>query len=170
MAWTSIERYLGPAKVTGFDGEHVLLESPSGELKAQLALAYPYRPEPGDVVLVIGEEEAWVIGVLSGRGVSRLQTPGDLEIEAGGEVRISARKGVSVDAPEVALRASKMELAAERLFTRCADAYHWVRGVSQWIVGRSRTVADDTVTVRARRIVEFAEDDVKIDAKQIHLG
>jgi hypothetical protein len=168
--WTATDRYLGPATVTGTDGDDLLLEGPSGGLRARLALAYPYRPEPGDVVLVVAEEEAYVIGVLEGRGLSRIAVPGDLEIEAGGAVRIRGGDRVDLNAPEVAVKASKLEFAADRLFTRCGDAYQWVRGMVQSIVGRSRTVAEDTVTVRANRIVEFAEDDVKIDAKQIHLG
>jgi hypothetical protein len=168
--WTATERYLGPATVAGFDGDELLLEGPDGPKRASLALAFPYRPEPGDVVLVIGDEESWVIGVLQGKGLSRIEAPGDLEIAAGGEVRIVGREAVSVGGPRVALKADKMEITAGTLFTRCVGVFQWVRETLQTVAGRVRTVSEGTVSVRAERIVENAREDVRIDGKKIDLG
>jgi hypothetical protein len=168
--WTATERYLGPATVAGFDGDELLLECPGGPKRASLALAFPYRPEPGDVVLVIGEEEAWVIGVLRGKGLSRIAVPGDLEIAAGGEVRIAGGEAVSLNGPRLALKAAKMEFVAETLFSRCSGVFQWVKDTLQTVAGRVRTVSEGTVSVRAERIVEVAREDVRIDGKKIDLG
>jgi hypothetical protein len=168
--WTATERYLGPATVVGVEGDGLLLECPGGPARASLALAYPYRPERGDVVLVIGEEDAWVIGVLRGKGLTRIEAPGDLEIAAGGEVRIAGREAVSLNGPRVAVKAGKLEFVAETLFSRCAGVFQWVKETLQTVAGRVRTVSEGTVSVRAERIVETAREDVRIDGKKIDLG
>ncbi len=167
---TTVDRMLGPATVLGREGDDLRLQTPAGERRARLALAYPYDPEPGDVVLIIGEEEAYVIGVLRGRGVSTVSVPGDLRVEAGGTVRIQGGRGVEVDGPRVAVRGETLSLEAKRLFTRAGRAYQWVREALSTVAGRVRLVSRGAVSVRGKRIVEFAEKDVKIDGKQVHLG
>src|SRR5262249_25636662 len=61
--------FLGPATVMRKD--HQLLHLDLGDhcRWAELALAFPYHPNTGDVVLAIGQEEkCYVIGVLRGTG------------------------------------------------------------------------------------------------------
>ena len=65
---TKKETGLGPATVLELVGDRLRLKRGDVEAWARLALAYPYQPEPGDLVLTIGEEEIYVIGVLLGRG------------------------------------------------------------------------------------------------------
>ena len=122
------------------------------------------------MVLIIDGEETYVIGVLHGRGVTRIEAPGDLAIRAGGVISLEGGRAVAVNAPQVALKASRLEFAAERLFSRFAEVYQWVRGTLRTVAGRTRTVSQGTVSVRARRIIESAEKDVRIDGKQVLLG
>ncbi|MHC4600204.1 MAG: DUF3540 domain-containing protein, partial [Planctomycetota bacterium] len=146
------------------------LALPGGEREAVLALATPYHPEVGDVVLVIGDEELYVIGVLSGRGTSRLAVKGDLELEATGAVRIAAGREVSMNAPDVAVKAGRLELTAERLLGRFVRAYEWIRETLKTSAGRIRTTTREGVVLRAERITAYGEKDVKINGRQIHLG
>jgi hypothetical protein len=153
---------LGPATVVESAGDRVRLVRESGEAWAQLALAFPYEPAAGDVVLAIGEDEVFIIGVLRGRGKSVFRTPGDLELEAGGRV--------SIRGSEVRIEADKVETVARSVFERFVNAYRWVKETLQTRAGRTRTVVEGHSTLRAERIVEIAEKDVKIDGEKIHLG
>lgn len=159
---SDLDTRLGPATVTEIVGNRVRLAREGGEAWAQLALAYPYRPEPNDVVLAIGDEEVYIIGVLFGRGKTVFCAPGDLELSAEGKVEIRGK--------EIALRADKVETVAKTVFERCRSAYRWVKETVQTRAGRMRTVVDGHSTLRAERIVETAEKDVKIDGEKIHLG
>jgi len=61
--------YLGPARVRQLAGNRVQLEFPDELPWALLALAFPYEPAPGDIVLAAGQGHTWyVIGVLQGAG------------------------------------------------------------------------------------------------------
>ncbi|MHC5038625.1 MAG: DUF3540 domain-containing protein [Planctomycetota bacterium] len=137
---------------------------------AVLALAIPYQPAVGDVVLVIGDDELYVIGVLSGRGISRLEVPGDLELSAGGSVRIQGGRGVSLNAPDVAVKAHRLEMTAERLLGRFGRVYEWIRETLKTSAERIRTTVREGVSIRAGRIDAIADKDVKIDGRRIHLG
>jgi hypothetical protein len=156
--------------VTGIAEDALFLATPEGEKTATLALAYPYRPAIGDVVLAIGDETLWVIGVLSGRGITRLEVEGDLELAAGGSVRIQGGRAVSMNAPDVALKAQRLEMAAERVLGRFGRVYEWIRESLKTTAGRVRTTVREGVAIRAKRIDAFGEKDVKIDGRRIHLG
>src|SRR5437016_3334541 len=91
--------YLGPATVCRSAGRRVAVrrDDGDGERWAELALAFPYQPAEGDVVLVAAQEErVYVIGVLRGRGPSVLSFPGDVTLSAPhGSLHLDAGKGVS---------------------------------------------------------------------------
>lgn len=170
MMLTGTETPLGPATVTAVEADRVRLDRDGGERWARLALSTPYRPEPGDVVLAIGEEDVYVIGVLRGRGKTVLRAAGDLEIRADGRVSIAGGAGVEVTGPDVTIRADRFETVARAAFERFVDCYRWVKELFQTRTGRSRTVVEGHSTLRAERIVETATKDVKIDGEKIHLG
>jgi hypothetical protein len=168
--WTATERYLGPATVTAVTDDTIRVVTDEGERSAILALAVPYRPVKGDVVLAIGDEELFVIGVLSGSGVARLEVPGDLELSAVGSIRIQGGRGLSMNAPDVAVKADRLELAAERMVGRFGRVYEWVRETLKTSAERVRTSVRGSYALRAGRVHAVGEQDVKIDGKQIHLG
>ena len=63
---------LGSAVIIDAVGERVTVAFEGASVTARLALAFAYTPLPGDLVLVIVQEEAYVIGILSGRGTTSL--------------------------------------------------------------------------------------------------
>lgn len=164
--------YLGPARVRELAGNRVQLEFPDERPWALLALAYPYQPEVGDTVLAAGQGEIWyVIGVLQGTGKTTLTVPGDFEVLAPrGRINLVAGKSVEIRSPEVKLTAGKLQLAARSLVERFTDASRWIKATWQIRAGRVRTQVEGDYRLKAKRINERADEDVKIDGKKIHLG
>ena len=164
--------YLGPAQVLLAAGRRVKLELPDEHVWAQSALAFPYQPVAGDTVLAIAQSGTWyVIGVLKGTGPTTLIVPGDLRLLAPrGSIELSSSQAVRIKSPEVKLVAHKLELVARTIFERFASATRWVREAFQLRAGRMRTQVESSYRVKAGRIVERAEGDVKIDGRKIHLG
>ena len=161
---------VGPARVTAVVADRVRLEMKDRTAWAQLALSTPYRPETGDVVLAIGDEDVYVIGVLTGRGKTVFESQGDLELRARGSVRIVGGEEVSLESPRVRVKADRIETIARTVFEKCVTAYRWVRGLSRNRAGRVRTVVDGRYSVRADQILERAKKDVSINAEKIRLG
>src|SRR5205809_287780 len=125
--------YLGPAMVLTAASGRVKLELPDAHEWALCALAFPYRPATGDVVLAVGRAGAWyVIGVLAGRGATTLTVPGDLTIAAPrGRVVVQARDGIDLKGEAVRVTAGRLELFARSLVERFTDATRWVQDVFQ---------------------------------------
>jgi hypothetical protein len=162
--------YVGPASVRGTRDGKVLLSMLHGEGEAELALAFPYSPKRGDVVLVLGEEDLYVVGVLRAQGPTKLSLPGDVVIEAGGKLKLKGAAAVEIESPEVRIRADRFETVARAVFERVMDAYRWASGVIQTTAGRTRTVVSGTASLQAERISETALKDVRIDGERINLG
>ena len=166
--------HLGPATVVRAVGRRVQLRRDGQEAEecAELALAFPYQPAAGDVVLVVAQEErAYVIGVLQGRGPSVLAFPGDVTLSAPrGSIQLDAAKGVAVNAPAVEMRAETIELEAKTLTQRVESAFQWVKDLLQVRAGRSRTVVDGTSHQLAERTFIRSEKEVKVDGEKIYLG
>lgn len=163
---------LSPARIYRIDGTRVQLEFPDEFIWATVALAYPYAPTVNDTVLAIGQGEAWyVIGVLQGSGKTSLTVPGDLAIRAPfGAIELNAARGVKIKSPAVQIIAGKLDVFAHAIVERFANATRWVKETFQIRAGRQRTRVEGTYDLKAERIVERAEGDVKIDGNQIKLG
>jgi hypothetical protein len=163
--------YVGPASVRSVEGGTVKLALPSGAADAELAVAFPYAPQRGDIVLVLATaESAYIIGVLKAIGPTRLDLPGDVVVRAGGRLRLAAGDAVEIESPDVRIRADRVETTARAVFERVKDAYRWAQDVVQTTAGRVRTLVSGTATLQAERIVETATKDVKIDGERINLG
>ncbi|HZN62478.1 MAG TPA: DUF3540 domain-containing protein [Planctomycetota bacterium] len=169
---TEMMAQVGTATILAVDGSRVSLSIDGAEAEATMALAYPYRPAPGDTVLALGQESQWyVIGVLRGSGVTTFVAPGDMELRApNGSIGLTAADGVRIEAPRVSLKADRLELAARSVFERFVQAYRRIAGVFQLRAGRVRTVVGEAYDLRAGRITERADADVRIDGDKIYLG
>ncbi len=167
---TSTAVYVGPGTVIDITDDRVRLALPTGTAVAELALAYPYTPVAGDIVLAFGEDELYIIGVIRGRGKSCFVVPGDMQIRAGGAIDIAAERAITIRSPQLALRADRIETVARAAFERFVDCYRSVRDLFQTTAGRSRTVVDGPATLNAERIIQRARKDVQIDGSRINLG
>jgi hypothetical protein len=165
--------YLGPAEVVEVRGPAVLVEVPDGrQAEATLALALPYAPVPGDVLLVIGRGEAcYVIGVLRGQGRTSIAVQGDVEIASlEGKVVISGGRGVEVRGPEVELSAGKLRILAGAAVQRFASLVQRVTELWSVHAGEAHTLVDEGSFSQSKRAVIQTDETVTIDGKEIHLG
>jgi hypothetical protein len=170
------ELYLGPARVSAMAADGTvrvaLPADPGIERTATMAMALPYRPAPGDLLLVIGRAEGWyAIGVLSGHGTTSLTAHGDLEIAApNGRLDLSAGHAVRLAAPRIDAVARRFQLAADRVIERCQQATRWVAGLLDVRARQSTMVVDEAHMVKAQSVLVRADSQVNLDGEQVHLG
>ncbi len=152
-----------------------------GVMWARMAMAVPYKPEPGDEVLVICNEppHAYVIGVLQGHGTTTLQVPADLRFEAPrGEVHILAGKAIQMRSDSGAGAGCA---ARTFRFVSAEPAGHDARAAPDQRVhlgNRPRSVqeravariAEESWFVRAGRAHVRTTDNIHITGKTLHLG
>jgi len=165
--------YLGPAEVTAVDLHDLTVRiGPEHEVDARLALAFPYEPVQGDLVLAIGHDDYYyVIGVLQGSGRTELAFQGDVALRAvGGRLDLHADDGVQVCSPEVEIRTGRLRVIAESLVEKVNRSYQRVRELLTCRVGRMHTVVDDSSISKARRTTILSDENVTINGKQINLG
>ncbi len=185
---------LGPATVVAVlpqPGWMEVLLPGGSRAQARMALAVPYQPVVGDELLIIGQgtgqdqeeqpdqQTVYAIGVLKGSGQTILRVPGDFAIDApqGGitlscakPMRVKSRQRIDIASPRLNLRAVRLQLSAQRLVQRVANAYTWVRGLFQIKSRRCRTVADESFLVKTKRARMKSGGDFNINGKTIHLG
>ncbi|HVY44444.1 MAG TPA: DUF3540 domain-containing protein [Minicystis sp.] len=169
---SGVEDYLGPADVVRVDGRDVDVALPGGAARrAEMALAFPYAPAVGDALLVISKGEAYyVIGVLRGAGRSVLSLPGDVELSAGGELRLAGEKGVRVEGREVELVASKLRVLAGDAVQRFTSLCQRVTDMLTVHAGQAHTLVDDASYTQAKTAAIVTEGTVSINGEEVHLG
>jgi hypothetical protein len=167
-----VEDYLGPAEVKRAAPGAVTVVLPDGrEAPAGNALAFPYEPAEGDTLLVIGKGDAfWVIGVIRGAGRSVLSMPGDVDLHAGGALRLSAEKGVVIKAPEVEVYADKLRTIAGSVVERFTSVYKRVSELYSVHAGQSHTLVDDAMYTQSKSAAIVTEETVTINGSEIHIG
>jgi Protein of unknown function (DUF3540) len=165
--------YLGPADVVEVHAHEVLVTLRGGaRVSAELALALPYQPAPGDVLLVTGRAgEHYVIGVLRGTGRTSLAIQGDVEVRAvGGSLDLSGDRGVRIHGPEVQLYAGKLRTVAGAVVEQFTSLCQRVSSLLSVHAGQKHTVVDDDTIEKARSATLLTDETVTINGKQIHLG
>lgn len=165
--------YLGPAEVVSVSADAVEVRIPrSGAARARLALAFTYEPQPGDEVLVIGNEEGhYVIGVLRGTGRTALAFSGDVDLRAvDGVLRISGDKGVHVEGPELHMRASKLEILAGAVVEKFTSLRQRVTELLSVQAGQSHSVVEGASFSRSKSATMLTEEKVTINGKAVYLG
>jgi hypothetical protein len=165
--------YLGPAEVvTACGGEIEVALRGGARARAQLALAFPYEPAPGDVLLVIGKgTEDYVIGVLQGSGCTSLALPGNVELRAvGGALHLAGDRGVRVRGPEIELHAGTLREVAGAVVHQFTSLCQRVSALLSVHAGQRHTVVDDASIEKAKSATILTEETVTINGNQIHLG
>jgi hypothetical protein len=185
------------AIVVACEGDSVTLND--GGAEARLAASCLVQPEPGDLVLVAATEHGlWVQAILqcAEQRALRLRAPAGLEIVASRlslaaeEIRFDTQR-LSATAGEanfsigtilhigrqVVSHTARLRLIGERVETIVADtilrARRSLRILTETEHVRSRDIdhrASGTYSVQAEHAVVEAQQIVKIDADQIHMG
>lgn len=164
--------WLAPARVTSVSAVGVTVRLPDGrETAARLALALPYEASIGDELLVLGDaSSAYVIGVLGGRGRTRLALEGDVSLEASGTLDLRAGEGVSIDAPKLELRAKTFSILAGKATQVFDSLRKTVRELYSVRAAEQQTLVDGTSQLTARNSRILSEGKVTINGKEIFLG
>ncbi|MFO0550572.1 MAG: DUF3540 domain-containing protein [Polyangiaceae bacterium] len=166
--------YLGPGQVVEFDGPRVVCElRDQSRVSAELAMPIAYQPCVGDVLLVITQEtdEAYVIGVLSGQGRSKIELAGDVDVRAvGGKLRLSGDNGVSVEGPELDVVVDRYKLAAQSVVQRCATLYQRARELFTLEARDAHQLVERDFVARSNSATLVAEEKVVVNGNQVHLG
>lgn len=169
----TVDDYLGPAEVLETGPVRVRVRVGDVALDATLALAFPYQPAACDVVLIAAKRgEAYVIGLLQGRGKVALDIPGDVELHAvDGVLSLRGDRGVRVNGPDVEIVAGKkLRVVAESAIEVLGSLTRKVRGLFTSQVGqRLGTVEGASVDVSKSATIVTAET-MTINGKKIHLG
>lgn len=166
--------YLGPGQVVAFDGARVVVELRDGaRTSADFALPVAYEPVLGDMLLVITQEvdEAWIIGVLSGAGRSKLELRGDVDVRAvGGRLRLSGDAGVSVEGPEFDVTVDRYRVVARSLVQRASTILQRARELFTLEAKEAHQLVEGELVARSKGATLVAEEKVVLNGKQIHLG
>ena len=163
---------LTPATVLEATGRKLVVLTPEGAVTAENALAFPYQPVKGDSLLVIGRDDHWyAIGVLQAQGDMLVAFPANATFAAPrGEIKFKSGMGVEMHAPNVRLRAGKLELVAKTISETADNVYRRIRKLLKLDAGSSQTNVEETAHTKCGRYVVKAKQDVKMDGDKIYLG
>jgi len=165
--------YLGPGHVIAVAPHEVEVEIGEGlRVSARMALAFPYAPEPGDVLLVIGKgADHYVIGVLHGTGRAALSFQGGVDIRAqGGPLTLSSDQAVAIRGPELEVEAGKLRMVAGSVVQKFTSLVQRVRDAMSVRAGQAHTVVDDRSLMTAKNASIVTEEAMTINGSEIHLG
>ncbi len=164
--------YLGPATLAAVDTLGVTLRLRDGTTTpATVALASPYQPTPGDTVLAIGSADGfYVIGIIDAQAAAKMVFPGDVELSAGGSLRIHAVDEIELCGQNVTVRASKLEMAAREVVQRFDKLRQRVVDLLSVQAGTTHTVVEGSSYKQAQSATLLTQEKVSINGKTIHLG
>lgn len=164
--------WLSPGLVVAVAADHVVLELASKQrVKARMALAIPYEAALGDELLVLGgASQAYVTGVLQGRGQNSLVMKGDVRLAAEGKLSIASTESITFEAPVVETRAEAIHTVAGRVTEVFDSVRKTVRQLLAVRAGEQNTLVEGTSQLVAKNARTLSEGKVTINGKEIFLG
>jgi Protein of unknown function (DUF3540) len=164
--------FLGPARVARVVGTTPMVVVDGAEVRAEMALAYPYQPVEGDELLVIGKDDRYyVIGLLKATGEVALRFLGDVSLHAvAGKLELAGDEGVRIRGKSVELLAHKLNTVADAVVMRATSVYQRVRETLDVHAGEKRELVEGDLSVRADRASTITRGVVTINGKEVHLG
>lgn len=163
---------LGPAEVLSAELPRTSVRLADGRrVEAELALAYPYQPVPGDVALVVGDGSAhYVIGILRGSGRMIVDLPGDVDIRAQGKLRLLSGEAVAIEAPSVTVEAGKLSMLAGAVVHRFRSLRQRVVELVSLHAGETHTVVEGSSHAQSKSASILTQEKVSINGREVHLG
>lgn len=165
---------VGPATVLEGGATHVRVRLQDGsEAEAQLALAFLYQPVKGDVLLVLRSgDDCYGIGVLYAQATPGISVAGDLALHAvGGKLKLVGDEGVVIHTPnEATLSAGTLKTIATDVVDKVGTVTSWIKKQLNVRAGEETRVIEGTQTTRSKRSYHLAEEAIKVDGHQVHLG
>lgn len=163
---------LGSAHVVEMAGTTPIVELEGRRRRAELALAFPYQPETGDDLLVIGKgDKCYVIGVLQARGGVALRFLGDVQVHAvQGQLSLKGDRGLRLESDEISIWSKTLKTFAGHVVEKADAWYRRVRNTLDVHSGSKRELVDGVLEVRADKAATLTRGIVTINGKEVHLG
>ena len=164
--------FLGPARVVAMVGSTPKVLVDGSEVRAEMALAYPYEPREGDELLVIGKDGSYyVIGLLKATGDVALRFLGNVRLHAvAGKLELAGDEGVEVRGASIDLVARKLNTVAGSIRQRADSFYQRIKETLDVHAGEKRELVEGDLSVRADRASTITRGVVTINGKEVHLG
>ena len=162
---------LGPAVITDASGDRATVAFEGTSVTARLALAFSYAPLAGDLVLVIIQEtDAYIIGVLSGRGAITVTAHGDLTLAAPhGRVLIEGGQGIEVNAPQVAVQAQAITMTAVSLVQRMQTVFQSITDLLHITAGKRQTRIEGVSMESTERSYQRADKEIVLTGESVNI-
>ncbi|MCB9893601.1 MAG: DUF3540 domain-containing protein [Planctomycetes bacterium] len=172
MIQTDAATRLGPGTVTSVEEGRAVVQFEGLSVSAINAIAFPWTPAVGDVVLLIAQEDAhYIIGVLQTRGDFTMTFPANVNLRAPkGSINLHSGQEIDMHAGEVKVTGGKITLLARTMTEKFGNAFRWVTDLVQVKSGRSRNLVAGASYERCERRVIKAKKDVRVNGERIHLG
>jgi hypothetical protein len=170
---TTLDRYLGPARVVRHVGEsHVVALESGTVVHATRALAFPYDPRVGDNLLVIGDARAfWIIGVLAGRGRTRLSGRGGVSLHAeSGRLKLVGDRGVKLAAHRLVMHTDHLRRLALTAMHTFGELRSQVREGLKVEAAEIDELSQKRWLLQARRVVLKALLGARVKSTTVRLG
>jgi hypothetical protein len=157
--------------VTCLDDRVIVAEQ--GELvRARLALFVPYRPVPGDEVVLLEQAgRRFVIGVTRAGGPLRWPALDGWTLRSRGRLTITGREGLAFRAATVALQSDgEMVVRAERILERCGDVMEHTAELASTLAEEIDELVRGPLMQRARRYALRVKEVFQINGRLVRAG
>jgi hypothetical protein len=172
-AMSEASEYLGPAEVIEVHPHDIVVSLPNASTtRAALALALPYAPAVGDVLLVIGKaSKHYAIGVLHGSGQTALAFQGDVQLRSmNGKLSLTGDRGVEIRGPELDLHTGALRMVARDVLQKFDSVCQRVSSLLRVHAGATQTLVDEAAFTQAKSATILTEEIVTINGREVHLG
>jgi hypothetical protein len=150
------------------------VDTPRGEVRAELAASCLVTPSLGDRVLVAcAGEEAYVLSLLrqASPGETAVTFPADAMLAApNGKLRIQAGRGVELKTTHLRVLAEAFDTVAGRIYQRAVNFLRRTDELDRIEAKNIDQKAEQLMHHHAENAVTTADELVKIDGKQVHVG
>jgi hypothetical protein len=197
---TPVQRPQGIATVIAAEPEGLCVDDGHARFVARRATSCLVEPMPGDRVWVVSQGEHFVIAVLDRPVASktRLHLDGDVELHASGALELTGERRLALQGDELHVEARTgrvlldrcvtvlgtlcahlrettlvgkvLETLVERVSQHSKRSYRAIAEIDQVQAGALDYGAEQVMHLHAKTAMVRAEQLVKMDADQIHLG
>jgi exonuclease VII small subunit len=145
------------------------IRSPAGATATVEGSAIVVR-DPAGAIVVTYDAETGSATIAAPRGDLELAAGGCVRIVAGDDVSIEARRTTRLSGETMLIEAGRWELAAARILERAGEVYRECDDLLQTRAGRLRTLVKGAVQLFSRSTSMASEEDTSVDGRRVLLG
>jgi|SRR6516165_6692149 len=174
------------ARLLAREGAALCLDHDGEQRSARLALGCTYQPEPGDLVLAVpAGADIWVTALLARESGAplRMAAPGGLTLETDGDLTVTAPRArvkigellhiggkLVAELARLDLVAGLASTIAQQVTLHAGSYLRQVDILEQVKAGSIIQQAETSLELRAENAFLSADNLVRMDAEQVHIG